>query len=115
MFYGNEPIQVFAMLGPSEGAGQTNPLGALLPFVVIFAIFYLLVFRPESTRRKKLQKMVSVLEKGDRVTTSGGLLGIVSGLKEDTISVKIADNVRVEILRSAVTQVEKKREDEKTS
>lgn len=101
--------RVFAMFGPAEGAGQTSPLTALLPFAVIFAIFYFLVFRPESAKRKKLEKMVAGVEKDDKITTSGGLIGTVSNVKENTIICRIADNVKVEILKSAVSRVEKKR------
>ncbi len=98
-----------AMFGQAEGAGQGNPLAALLPFIVIFAIFYLLVFRPESKKRKQLEQKVAALEKGDRITTAGGLMGIVAAVKENTVSAKIADNVRVEILKSAVSNVEKRK------
>ena len=111
-----ELTEALAMFGPSEGAGQTNPLTALLPFVIIFAIFYFLVFRPESAKRKALEKMVAGIEKGDKITTTGGLMGIVTNVKENTVTAKIADNVKVDILKSAVSRVEKKKEssDEKT-
>jgi preprotein translocase subunit YajC len=62
-------------------------------------------------KQKELEKTVSELQKGDKIVTSGGLLGIVAGLKEKTVVVKVADNVRVEILRSSVTHVEKTKAD----
>jgi preprotein translocase subunit YajC len=99
-----------AMFGPAEGAGQTNPLTALLPFVIIFAIFYFLVFRPESMKRKKLEKMIAGIEKGDKITTTGGLLGIVTNVKENAVTAKIAENVKVDIVKSAISRVEKKKE-----
>ncbi len=107
-----ELTRLFAMFGPSDGAAQGSPLTALLPFVVIFAIFYFLVFKPESTKRKNLEKMVAGVEKGDKITSSGGLMGIVAGVKENSVSVKIAENVKVEILKSAVAHVEKKRDND---
>ncbi len=108
--------QALAMFGPTNGASSTSPLTALLPFVVIFAIFYLLVFKPESTKRKNLEKKISMMGKDDKVTTSGGLIGTVANVKEATVTVKIADNVKVDVLKSAITHVEKKREeDEKIS
>ena len=70
-------------------------------------IFYLLIFRPQRLKQKELEKMLSALEKNDRVVTSGGLIGIVTGLKDRTVMVKIAENVKVEVLRSSITQVEK--------
>jgi preprotein translocase subunit YajC len=109
-----EYTKAFAMFGAAEGAGQTNPLTALLPFAVIFAIFYFLVFKPESTKRKKLEKMIAGVEKDDRIITTGGLMGTVANVKENTITAKVADNVKVEILKSAVSHVEKKREKDET-
>ncbi len=105
-----EFTRVLAMFGPADGAGQTNPLTALLPFVVIFAIFYFLVFKPESTKRKNLERMIAGVEKDDKITTTGGLIGIVANVKENTVTAKIADNVKVEISKSAISHIEKKRE-----
>lgn len=103
-----EPATVLAMFGAPEGAGQTGPLTALLPFAVIFAIFYFLVFRPESIKRKNLEKMIAGVGKDDKITTSGGLIGTVANVKENTVTVKIADNVKVEVMKSSISSVEKK-------
>ena len=93
------------------GGSQAPMITLLWPWIVIFAIFYLLIFRPQRLKQKELEKTVSELQKGDKIVTSGGLLGIVAGLKEKTVVVKVADNVRVEILRSSVTHVEKTKAD----
>lgn len=86
-----------------------NPAGlmGLLPLFLIFIVFYFLVFRPQQTRQREHQKMVNALEKGDSVVTSGGIHGIVAGLKEKTIYLKIADNVKIEVNRSCISSVEK--------
>ncbi len=101
--------EVYAMMGGAPG-GETpaSPLILLWPWVMIFGIFYLLIFRPQRLKQKELEKMISQLEKGDKVVTSGGLLGIVVGLKEKIVVVKIAENVKVEVLRGSITSVERK-------
>ena len=94
--------------GPGGGVAQGPPIAfQLWPLIMIGVIFYMLVFRPQRLKQKELEKMISALQKGDSVVTSGGLLGIVMGLKERTVVLKIAENVRVEILRSSITNVEK--------
>ena len=102
-------LQETYCLAGAGGAGvpQGQLITLLWPWIIIFGIFYLLIFRPQRMKQKELEKMISGVEKGDRIVTSGGLLGIVMSPKEKTVVVKIADNVRVEILRSSITHVEK--------
>jgi preprotein translocase subunit YajC len=100
--------EVYAMAAPPGGVeGSGSPLMLLWPWLMIFVIFYLLVFRPQRQKQKELEKKISELEKGDKVVTSGGLLGIVAGLKEKTVTIKVADNVKVEVLRSSISHSEK--------
>lgn len=80
---------------------------SLMPLFLIFIIFYFLIFRPQQLKQREHQKMVSTLEKGDKVVTAGGIHGLVVGLKEKTIYVKIADNVKIEVNRSGIQSVEK--------
>lgn len=86
-----------------------NPTGAinLLPLFLIFIVFYFLIFRPQQIRQREHQKLVNSLEKGDKVITSGGIHGMVVGLKEKTVYLKIADNVKIEINRASISSVEK--------
>ena len=92
--------------GPSPLAGGSGP-GALLiqmaPIVLVLGIFFFLVIRPQQRERQKREHMLSSLKKGDRVITSGGLIGTIVNLGDQTVVLKIADSVRVECLRSAVT------------
>ena len=99
-------IDLAYALGPSPQAGGSGP-GALLiqmaPIVLVLGIFFFLVIRPQQRERQKREHMLSSLKKGDRVITSGGLIGTIVNLGDQTVVLKIADSVRVECLRSAVT------------
>lgn len=90
--------------------GQGSTFGALLPIVAIFLIFYFIVFRPQRKRQKALQEMLKNLRNGDKVITSGGIYGIVAGMKEDRVHLRVADQVKIEISRNAI--VSKQTEDE---
>jgi preprotein translocase subunit YajC len=83
----------------------------IVPFVCIGVIFYFLIIRPQSKRQKDLEKLVSSLKTGDKVVTSSGIHGIIANVKEGkTLILKIADNVKIEIDKSAVSLVEKSAE-----
>jgi preprotein translocase subunit YajC len=75
----------------------------LIPMLLIFGVMYLLVIRPQSKKAKEHQKMLSELQKGDEVATSGGLLGRITGIKDDVVTVQVQEGVRLRVLRSAVT------------
>ncbi len=103
-------------MNPSSAWAQGTPAGAtapgpaaaivqLVPFLLIFLIFYFLIIRPQQKKQKEHQKMIDALQKGDRVATAGGMLGTVSGVHDDRVVLKIAENVKVEFLKSAVTGV----------
>src|SRR5262245_26125561 len=87
---------------------QQQPGGLIqfLPLVFILAIFYLIVFLPARRRQKKLEEMVSNLKSGDKIVTTGGLYGTIVGFKGDRIQVRVADNVKVEMSRNAVTALQ---------
>jgi preprotein translocase subunit YajC len=74
-----------------------------LPLIVVFAIFYLIVILPARRNQKKLQDMIDNLKIGDKIVSSGGIYGTIVGLKEDRIQVRVAENVKIELARSAVT------------
>ena len=93
------------MGSPSGEGGGASPIASLLPFVLMFLVLYLFILRPQMKRQKNKQKMIDELRKGDVVVTSGGIHGIITNLKDDVIVLKIAENVRIELSRSAVSQV----------
>jgi len=75
----------------------------MIPMLLIFGVMYLLVIRPQSKKAKEHQKMLSELQKGDEVATSGGLLGRITGIKGDEVTMQVQEGVRLRVLRSAVT------------
>lgn len=87
-----------------EGGGSSAILG-MLPLILMFLVLYLLILRPQIKKQKAHQKMVEELKKGDQVVTSGGIHGVVVNLKDDVVVLKIADNVKVDLARSAVSSV----------
>ena len=89
-----------------QPATQQSPFAPFLMFPLIIGIFYLIVFRPARQRQKKLQEMVDNLKTGDKIITTGGLLGTVVGLRGDRLQVRIAENVKVEISRNAVASMQ---------
>ncbi|MGZ5438638.1 MAG: preprotein translocase subunit YajC, partial [Candidatus Aminicenantales bacterium] len=94
-----------ANLARQAGAAQAvrpNMLGALLPFVLVFVIFYLLIIMPQRKKQKKHLELVNDLKPGDRVITTAGIFGTVMGVQKDRIELKIAANVKVDITKSAV-------------
>ena len=88
-----------------EGSG----IGQFIPLILIFVIFYFFLIRPQQKRVKEHKDMVSSLKRGDEVITSGGIIGIVDRVMEDDrIEVTLADNVKVQIIRSTITSLLKK-------
>lgn len=90
-----------AQADPGQVA-RPNMFGALLPFILIFVIFYLLIIMPQRKKQKKHMEMVENLKPGDQVITSAGIYGTVMGVQKDRIELKIAANVKIDITKSAV-------------
>ncbi len=86
-------------MGPQPEGGQPGGLGALIstliPFVLIFVIFYFLLIRPQQKRAKEHQRMLESLKRGDKVITAGGIYGVVEAVGTNTVTLKIAENVKV--------------------
>ena len=81
---------------------QPGIFEALLPFAVIFAVFYFLMIRPQSKKMKEHQKFLDALKRGEAVLTSGGIYGVVEGLTDKFVTLEIADGVKVKVLRSQI-------------
>ena len=90
---------------------QPSGWAALIPFLLVLVIFYFLLILPAQRERKRKQQMLSALKPGDRILTSGGIYGTVVGLKDDVVQVRIADQVRVEVARGAITGVQSQKEE----
>ena len=88
-------IALFAQAAP-------NSLGFLIPMVGIFVVFYFLLILPAQRRQKKTTQMLQLLKNGDKVITNGGIYGTIVGLEDDTVQLRIADQVKIKLSRSAI-------------
>jgi preprotein translocase subunit YajC len=95
----------FLFLLQAQAETSQMNIMSFLPFILIIGIFYFLIIRPQSKKRKDTERMISALKKGDKIVTIGGLYGTIQNLKESTVILKIDDNVKVEFLRSAISSV----------
>jgi preprotein translocase subunit YajC len=91
--------------GSSPSAAPSNPLMSFMPMIVICLILYFLVIRPQQKSAKEHKLMIDNLKTGDRVLTQGGIYGTVASIKGAIVQLKIAENVRIDVSRSAITQV----------
>lgn len=96
---------LLAMAPPPEGGGQNSSVFMFVWLGLMIGLFYFMLIRPQKRREKERQSLLSAVKTGDRVLFGGGFLGVVANVKEKTLVVKIADNVKVEIVRGAVSQV----------
>jgi preprotein translocase subunit YajC len=95
-----------AAFPPGGGAGGSNALlTQVVFFAAIFGIFYFLLIRPQQKQKRDREQMLSAVKKGDRVVTASGLHGTVSGLSEHTVTLRVADQVRLEFDRSAIGRI----------
>ena len=88
----------------AEGAAPSL-MTTFLPFVLIIVIVYFLMIRPQNKKRKETEKMLAAIKKGDKIVTIGGLHGTIQTVKESTVIIKVDDNVKLEFLRSAISNV----------
>ena len=103
-------LSMLALAAPraGQGAEQPNPILAFAPIIFMFVIFYFILIRPQRKRQKDHEALVETLKKGDKVVTSGGIVGTVVGTKEKEIVIKVGDDsVKLEIIKSCVSQVVK--------
>ena len=96
------PVADILVLAQGQGSG----LMALLPLVFIMVIFYVLLILPAQRRQKKVNEMLSALQSGDKVITNGGIYGTVVGLDGDTIQLRVAEQVKIKVARSAITSLQ---------
>lgn len=98
-----EVAHAMGTTGGGEGGAAGGGSGMLIMLVAIFAIFYFLMIRPESKRRKERQQMIDSLARHDKIVTIGGLYGEVLDVHEDRVVLKVAENVKVEVAKTAVS------------
>ena len=85
-----------------EVGGGGGPFGMMMMFALIFGVFYFLVIMPAKKQQKKKEAMISGLKKGDKVVTTGGIFGTVSTVEEQTVLLKISENTKIRISKSAI-------------
>ncbi|MBW2543821.1 MAG: preprotein translocase subunit YajC [Deltaproteobacteria bacterium] len=97
-------------LVPLQAQPEGSPFGAFVPIILITAIFYLLLIRPQQKKQKKLEAMIKAIEKGDNVVTTGGLHGKVTGVTDDVLTLDIGgvkgERVKVKVARARIEHVD---------
>jgi len=88
--------------GGGGAQGGSGGFASFIPLILMFVIFYFLLIRPQQKKAKDHQRMIGELRKGDRIITNGGLYGRITGLDENTLTVEIAEKVRVKVARANV-------------
>lgn len=97
-------LQVFFLMGSPEGGGDGAIIN-LLFLGALFFVFYFFIIRPQSKRQKEVQQKVSEMKKGDKVVTSGGMLGVVNSIEEDTVLLDIDSGVKARFQKGSITDV----------
>ncbi|MFZ1520000.1 MAG: preprotein translocase subunit YajC [Ignavibacteriaceae bacterium] len=101
-------MDILLAMAPQDGEGGGGSLiSTVIMFGAIFAIFYFMIIRPQQKRAKEREKLLSNIEKGDKIITSGGVHATIVGLEEKTVLIEIAPNVKVKVERSAIGSVVK--------
>ncbi len=85
-----------------SGAAGASPLGMLVPFVLIFAVFYFIVILPAKRQQKKKDAMIAALKKGDRVITGAGIYGTVAAVEDESLLLKVSENVKIRVTKGSV-------------
>ncbi len=94
--------------GTGGGGGQGSSFTAFIPLILMFAIFYFLLIRPQQKKAKAHKETLSTIKKGDQIVSSGGLHGVITGLTDDIVTMEIAPKIRVKISRGSVAGVLKR-------
>jgi len=97
-------IDIAYAMGQGGGAaGQGGGFSAFIPLILMFVIFYFLLIRPQQKKQKEQRSMVSNLKNGDRIITTGGIHGRITSVSDDTLTIEVADKVRIKLNRTNVS------------
>ncbi len=91
----------------TQGGGQSNQIMAFLPLILLFAVFYFLLIRPQQKRARTHKSFIENLKKGDRVVTSGGMYGTITGVTDEAVTIEVAEKVRIKVLKNAIADYAK--------
>ncbi len=86
----------------SAGGGAAQGIAGFMPLIIIFAIFYFLLIRPQQKKAKEHKEMLSAVKKGDQIVTSGGIYGKIVGITEDVVTLEVANNVKIKLLKEHI-------------
>jgi len=100
---------------PKDAGGSSGLLSMVMMIALIGAFFYFLIIRPQQKQRKEQQTMVNSLRKGDEVVTIGGIHGRIENVKDNIVLIKVAENVKIEMNKASVTQVEKRKDGDEST
>ncbi len=98
-------MDLLIAMAPQGGEGGGSMVSTIIMFGAIFLIFYFMIIRPQQKKSKDREKLLSNLEKGDKVVTNGGIHGIIAGLDEKTCLLQVSDNLKIKVERSAIGTV----------
>ena len=98
-------LNFLAQAAPAPASPAGGMGGFLIPMMLLIVMMYFLMIRPQKKRQMEQQKLVSSLKTGDRVVTNAGIHGLISNVKDNTVLVKVADNVKIEMEKSAIATV----------
>ena len=102
---------IFALSGSGSGEGRSSLLTSFIAILLIFVIFYFLLIRPQQKKQKQHQTMISAVKKGDKIVTNGGMYGTVADVKEHIIVLRIAENVKIELVKGSIATVVAQKEE----
>ncbi len=97
-------MEILIAMAP-QGGGSANLISTLIMFGAIFLIFYFMIIRPQQKRAKEREKMLSNMQKGDKVITSGGMHATIAGLDEKTVLLQVSDNIKMKFEKSAIASI----------
>ena len=92
-------------MNPSQGA---SPLISMLPIILIFVVFYFLLIKPQKKAQEDHKKMIAGLKKNDEVITSGGIHGTIANIKDVTVTLKVDDNVKIDVQKSSISVMKRR-------
>jgi len=87
---------------PAAGAGAGGGIASFIPLILIFAVFYFMLIRPQQKQAKQKQQFINELKNGNKVVTTGGIHGTITGLTDTVVTLEIADNVKIKVSRSSI-------------
>ena len=96
---------ILLLIGQSEPLPAPSPFSQFIPFILIFVIFYFLLIRPQKQKQKKLQLQVDAMRPGDKVITAGGIHGLITNIKGQSVTVKVDNNTKIEFEKASIATV----------